>query len=322
MSEELFPLVDPLRPDTWRNWPSPDLSDFNQALLDHFGLNDYGQPHMRAEWGQTRTHFQRGKERLLYVDTRIPALETFVHILKRTVGFEEHRTAVSNWRGEIDVQTRLVPVWEQMTVAEEPAIIPEGWLYEKQVQLEWIGEQLVYVEQWFPPHICARGDTPESWERNRYEDWVDPEIGMVRGCDIIGPFPSEGRYECVRIVGEPYSYPYYVDDIEWSDVLQDFVPVKLTREGKHLKFRMPDRETLDALIETEHERENRATKSLHQLALERGARLAAQAASKRFKRRRDGVDAMRDVIKTCRGLNGEKVVREILGPELAAQHNV
>lgn len=319
---DTFEYIDPTRPETWRNEPSPDASDFQAALDDHFGYNDYGQSHMRVVWGQERTHFQRGKERLLYVDTRIPPLETFIHVLKRVVGYEEQRSVKSRFDGVLDVQTRMVPVWETQSLAEEPTVIPEGWLYEKNVQLEWIGEQLFYVEQWMPPHICARGDTPESWERQRYEDWLDPEIGMVRGCDIIGPFPSEGRYEAVRIIGEPYSYPYFMTDIEWSPIFNDFVEVKEQRIGNHLKFRMPDGETLEALIATEQERETRPRKSLHQMALERSARLDNKASSRRFRRKQDAVDVMRDVIAACRGMHGEKITREILGPERAAHHNL
>lgn len=326
MSEELyFECVDTLRPDTWRNQAGPDLSDFNNALAEHFGYNDYGQPHMRAVWGQSETRFWRGKERLKYIDTRIPPLETFVHLLKRMAGVREER-AVSRVTGSadgaLDVQTRVVPVWETEVLGAEPAVIPAGWLYEKRVRLEFIGEQLVVIEQHIPPHVVGRGDTPESWERQRWGDWDDPEEGMIRNCDLIGPFPAEGRYEAVTFIGEPYSYPYFVTDLEWSPVAEDFVEVKVQREGKHLKFKMPTQETLEALTATETERELRPQKSLTQLAIERSTRLDARADSKRFRRRRDAVDAMRDIIKTCRGPRGEQVVREILGPELAARHNL
>lgn len=325
MSELPFECIDTLRPDTWVNVGGPDLSDFNRALEEHFGYNDHGEPHMRAVWGQEVTRFWRGKERLKYIDTRIPARETFVHLLKRMVGCEEERIVrrvFGSPEGALDVQTRVVPVWETRVLDEEPLVIPEGWLYERRVKLEFIGEQLVVIEQWIPPHIVGRGDTPESWERQRYGDWDDPEEGLIRNCDLIGPFPSEGRYEGVTFVGEPYDYPYYVTDLEYSAVLEDFVEVKTQRVGKHLKFRMPDAETLEALISQEQERELRPQKSLFQKALERSKRLDDRASSKRLRRRRDAADAMRDIIKTCRGPRGEQVAREILGPEIAAQHNL
>lgn len=323
MSEEVyFECIDTLRPSTWKNVPGPDLSDFNCALAERFGYNDYGQPQMRAVWGQEATRFWRGKERLKYIDTRIPPLETFIHLLKRMVACEEERTVKSAPDGTLDVQTRIVPVWETQVLDAEPHVIPEGWLYEKKVRLEFIGEQLVVIEQFIPPHIVGRGDTPESWERQRWGDWDDPEDGMIRGCDLIGPFPSEGRYESVTYVGEAYSYPYFVRDLEWSPIAQDFVEVKVQREGRHLKFKMPNTETLEALIATEQERELRPQKSLLQQALERSSRLDTRDSSKRFRRRRDAADAMRDIIKTCRGPRGEQVVREILGPEVAAQHNL
>jgi hypothetical protein len=326
MSEDIhFECIDTLRPDTWRNQAGPDLSDFNRALEEHFGYNDYGQPQMRAVWGQQETRFWRGKVRLKYIDTRIPPLETFVHLLKRMVGVREER-AVSrvfgSTEGALDVQTRMAPVWETQVLDAEPTIIPEGWLYEKRVRLEFIGEQLVVIEQFIPPHIVGRGDTPESWERQRWGDWDDPEEGLVRNCDLIGPFPAEGRYEAVTYIGEPYSYPYFVTDLEWSPIAEDFIEVKVQHEGRHLKFKMPDADTLEALVAQEQERELRPQKSLTQMAIERAGRLDSRSSSKQFRRRRDACDAMRDIIKTCRGPRGESVVRELLGPELAAQHNV
>jgi len=324
MSELPFECIDSLRPETWRNLPGPDLSDFNRALEERFGYADSGRPHLRAVWGQEETRFWRGKERLKYIDTRIPPRETHVHLLKRMVGVEEERVVTrvfGSAEGELDVTTRMVPVWETQALDEEPVVIPEGWLYEKKVRLEYIGEQLVVIEQFIPPHIVGRGDTPESWERQRYGDWEDPEEGLIRNCDLIGPFPSEGRYEGVTFVGEPYDYPYFVTDLAWDERSRDFVEVKRQMTGKHLKFRMPDAETIEALVGQEQERELRPAKSLTQQAIERWSRLDARAETKRKRRRRDAADAMRDVISACRR-GGDKVVREILGPELAARHGV
>lgn len=50
-----------------------------------------------------------------------------------------------------------------------------------------------FVEQYFPPDKIK--DTPANWEANRYQMWYDEEKRMSVMTDIIGPFPSQGRYE-------------------------------------------------------------------------------------------------------------------------------
>lgn len=184
--------------------------------------------------------FQRGKMRLAYVDRRIPPIEHTQFVLKRPSLLDGSGKAIS---------------WEKQIVVEFPKVIPEGWLAEVElVNLEFIGDQLFYIEQLIPADRL--GDTPESWEAIRYEDWDDPEIGFVRRCDVLGPFPSEGQWRDVFAVGEPYVYPAFTDDGE-------------SYEGEYLRFRMPGADTLEALKEKMYRRENEKLASAEQRSADR-----------------------------------------------------
>jgi hypothetical protein len=193
-------LVHPNRPETWRNSRSPAINPrYIEELTQIGGLNYRKEPNLRFVWGQTRTQFRRGKERLLYIDERIDAIRHTRHVLKRPLLTDE---------------SGRVTTWDTQVLDHAPDIVPEGWLYEEELKsIEWIGEQWFYMEQWYAPEIALpNGEvflpfgTPEQWERDRYEDWEDPELGMVRHCDVLGPFPREGRYTAIWRVVQPFSY--------------------------------------------------------------------------------------------------------------------
>lgn len=206
------------------------------------GRNVFGQPNLRFVWGQTEMKFQRGKDRLKYIDKRIPPIEHTRNVLKRPLLLDGSGKALS---------------WETQVVAEFPAVIPEGWLAEVElVDLEFIGDQLFYLEQYVPPDRL--GETPESWEVIRYEDWEDPELGLVTHCDVLGPFPSEGQYREVFAIGELYVYPAVNDDGE-------------PYTGEYLRFRMPGADTVEALREKLYKRENEHLASAAQRGKDRFA---------------------------------------------------
>lgn len=225
-------ILDPNNPSTWRNAPGPRLDQSFHDALAAMGC--------RIVWGQERMKFQRGKMRLAYVDRRIPSIEHTQHVLKRPSLLDDSGKAIS---------------WEKQIVKEFPAVIPQGWLAEVElVELEFIGDQLFYIEQFIPADKL--GETPESWEAIRYEDWEDPEIGFVQHCDVLGPFPSEGQWRDVFAVGEPYVYPAFTDEGE-------------PYEGEYLRFRMPGADTLEALKEKMYYRENEKLASTEQRSADR-----------------------------------------------------
>ena len=219
----MFTLVHPNRPETWRNSRAPFVEPhFTEELARIGGLNEHREPNLRLAWGQTRTQFRRGKDRLLYIDERIPAIKHTRNVLKRPLLTDE---------------SGRVTTWETKIIDRPPDILPEGWLYENEVlSIEWIGEQWFYIEQWFTPEVHLPNDevfmpfgTPEQWEKDRYEDWEDPELGMVRHCDVLGPFPREGRYTSIWRIVAPFSYFEYDEE-------PITVPVFEHKKGRHVTF--------------------------------------------------------------------------------------
>jgi len=199
-------IVHPEKPSTWRNHPAPYLEpNLVQQLTRIGGLNLYGESILRFVWGQARVQFRRGKERLLYVDERIEAIKHSVHLLKRPL--------ITDAAGRVSH-------WETKQVGRAPSVVPEGWCYEEKLaSVEFIGKQMWFVEQWYPPIVnLPNGETflpfgtPAQWERDRYEDWEDPEIGFVKNCDVLGPFPSRGRYTAVMCVSKPFTWTDYEEE--------------------------------------------------------------------------------------------------------------
>lgn len=294
-------LVHPNRPETWKNHPAPYLPPrFTEELIKIGGRAPDGRPMLRWAWGQTRTQFRRGKDRLLYIDERIPAIRHTRHVLKRT----------------LLVDADNIPQWETRVIDEAPRVIPEGWLYEEElVSIEWIGEQLWYVEQLYKPEeTLPNGDvflpfgTPEEWEKIRYEDWEDPEIGMVHNCDILGPFPREGRYTAIQFVGQPFSWMEYEQEnvLSWFDdngkrflddegePIQRVVGVKTVGKLQHgVCYRAPGEDTLQAIRAGWHERENRHVEKQEQ----RSKNMFYQDELKRRAAKQDRVERARDYMK-------------------------
>jgi hypothetical protein len=248
--------------------------------------------------------FQRGKMRLLYVDTRIPAREKERHTLKKLLYIEKVRVPTARdltvpggiLYTEIDkphYETRLYRRFEDV-----PAVIEAGWVYEREPpELEWIGEALWYIEQWKPGHLILGGEA--EWERNRFEVWFDPEIGKEVLCDVTGPFPHQGRYETIGVVGEKHLYPIYEDEEKFkidhlrNCPLRDWLPgqdappkediakcfekcepvsvgfEKVRRVAEHLSYREPDWETVEVINETYQRREREAEMTPAQRGLAR-----------------------------------------------------
>jgi hypothetical protein len=262
----MIELVHPNRPETWKNSGPPFLDPFLVRELEGIGgRNIYGEPNLRFVWGQTRTQFRRGKERLLYIDERIPEIRHTRHVLKRTLLVDAEGT----------------PTYERKVLTEAPRVVPKGWLYELELDyIEWIGQQLWFVEQWYPPEkTMPNGEvfmpfgTPAEWEAIRYEDWEDPEIGMVIGCDVLGPFPSRGRYSSIFVVGQPFSYLEEDEETIFGEfdnpqvtehgtgfgqtVRRAIGTQKVKRVVNDICYRPPGRDTIEAIRAGWHERENR-----------------------------------------------------------------
>jgi hypothetical protein len=323
-------LVDPNNPETWRNSSAPPLrKDIADAATRLAGRRPCGCPVIRFAWGQTREQFQRGKMRLLYVDTRIPARERERHTLKKLLYVEKIRvptaTDLSAPGGVLYTEiekphydTRLFRRYEEV-----PAVLEAGWVYEREPpDLEWIGEQLWYIEQWKPGHLILGGE--REWERNRFELWFDPEIGKEVLCDVTGPFPHQGRYETIGVVGEKYLYPIYREEEKFkidhlrNCPLRDWLPTqgppsdadaerclstcepvslgfeKVKSIGEHLKCREPDWDTVEVINKTYQERERQAEMTPEQRGRERFRAYADLVERRAAKGREERRDRFRD----------------------------
>lgn len=63
----------------------------------------------------------------------------------------------------------------------------------------WIGHPNYVVEYYRSP--TEMKDTPQGWERNRYDWWYNPETKRREWTDMNGPWPDQGRYDLLMIVG-------------------------------------------------------------------------------------------------------------------------
>src|SRR4051812_25952047 len=103
------------KPETHRNWEAPPLPQAaHDELVSIGGLNIYNQPNLVFAWGQTRMQFRMNKERLLYVDTRIPAVEhkrfTFKKLLY--VKREKVHLRTDQGTGEMFFEDKEIPVYD------------------------------------------------------------------------------------------------------------------------------------------------------------------------------------------------------------------
>lgn len=266
-------LVHPNRPETHKNNPPPFIDPLLVEEVTRIGGTTLdGRPRLRFAWGQTRTQFRRGKERLLYIDERIPAIRHTKHVLKRPALLDDSGKALT---------------WERQILECAPRIIPEGWLYEEElVSIEWIGQQLWFVEQLYQPEerlpngtVHMPFGTPEEWEEIRYEDWEDPELGYIPNCDVLGPFPRGGRYTAIMYVGRPFSWMEseeenimsWIDDNgrpfldEFNKPCQRSIGTKTVKTVEHgVCYRPPGRDTIEAIRAGWYERENRHVETAEQ----------------------------------------------------------
>lgn len=280
-------LLDPNNPLTHRNWPAPDDHPvrLDKELADIAGRRPCGCPNVRMVWGQTRRAFRRDKMRLLYVDERIPAVETERHTLKKLLFVEKVKEYVSTDPDgtmhfiEIDHPHHDVRYFSKLE--DVPTVIEPGWFYEQEPPaLEFIGEQLWWLEQWKPGNRIAGGRS--EWDEVRWEIWHDPELDKDVLCDTIGPFPSNGRYETIGVVGESYLYPEHYEEEAFaidhrSKCVNRYKPVNnrsledcplggcpavslgmvsKVRAKQHYRYRAPAQDTIEVVRENWHRREH------------------------------------------------------------------
>lgn len=222
------------KPETWVNHPAPVLPDWMHAeLLKIGGTNDYGQPNLCFAWGQERLAFRINRMRLLYIDMRIPAIERHRYTFKKLLYVHTERVhlGTNQETGEMQFEEREIPKYETFVLDHPPGpgdIIPPGFIYDQEYpELEWIGQQNFFIEQFIPPDHILGG--PEAWERERYDIGINPDTGVEETLDFLGEWPAEGRYETAHLIGQPCEY------LEW---IQE--PVVRQHGWQQVTRRLPD----------------------------------------------------------------------------------
>lgn len=251
-------LVDPNKRETQRNSPAPGATrEFVEELTKIAGVNRYGQPNLRLAWGQERRQWALGDpEALLYIDTRLDPIVHTRHSLRRV----SHVELVPIETGDGMVM-REVRHYEVEYLPDEPAVIPAGWLYACEQEMEWIGEQLWYIEQYTPPEAISGGEV--RWNAERFAEGYHLRTGKFDPfLDHTGHFPREGDYESILVIGEPYIYPTYHTHYEYEfDERGEPHPTGRTAREmvpmRHMRYRELGRDVLEALREGVYERDHR-----------------------------------------------------------------
>ena len=258
--------IDPNRRETQRNYESPRVDPhFTEELTRIGGVNRYGQPNLRAVWGQERKQWALGDPNaLLYIDTRLDPIIHERHTLRRISFIEPVQVpaGIDVQTGQPVMETREVRHYEIIECEPMPKVIPAGWLYACEQEYEWIGEQLFYIEQYVPPEAIVGGEA--RWNAERFAEGYHLLTGKFDPfLDHTGPFPREGDYESRLVIGEPYLYPVHEDfyEYEFDEAGEPRATGRTKRETsvcRHMRYRELGRDVLDALRASVFERDHRS----------------------------------------------------------------
>jgi hypothetical protein len=188
----MFPEVNPFAESTWRNHPKPaTFPGFERALLDLGGRHTNGHPRLRLQWCPDKYQVQLGRPRRYYVDTRIPTRRKLTRMYYQVKPLRD----------------RFAP-W--ITVEPDNLGQYPGEMFLHSVhhdrEIITIARQQWCIEQYFPPERL--GDTPETWQKQRYRFFTPPETGLPEFGDCDGPFPADGEYRSVLILEGKQEYAY------------------------------------------------------------------------------------------------------------------
>lgn len=166
-----------------RQWMTQmDIETFQKELTALGGLNLRGEPNLRVVRGDQETKFACGRIIPKYFipggavrteEKKFRLRNMFTNQLTECT-FDEAR--------EVYERSRKLDITNYQ-IAETCRI----------VSITVTAKQGYFIEQYYPPDKIK--DTPEQWEKNRYQMWFDEEKGKEVMTDMIGPFPFQGVYE-------------------------------------------------------------------------------------------------------------------------------
>ena len=169
-----------------RTIPAPQNPDAAQARLTALcGVNEFGEPLMRLEWGGNAERFLAGAWRAKY---RMPGVKPQVML----VGWAENQ----------GISGQIVKVHPASRKAPTPG--QPGNLIQPIIEKHEFTDPFWYLAEWIPPE--KMGDTPEQWEARRWQ------LHNSKKVDLIGPFPERGQYRGLLRFAGPKDEFIPVDD--------------------------------------------------------------------------------------------------------------
>lgn len=168
-----------------RTIPAPQNPSAAQARITALcGVNEFGEPLMRLEWGGTAERWLAGAWRAKY---RLPGVKA--------------QTMLAGWTERQGVGGQQI-----FHPASMKAPKPQpGNLLLPIVEKHEFTDPFWYLAEWIPPE--KMGDTPEQWEARRWE--LDRNGKRV---DMIGPFPERGQYRPILRFAGPQGEFIACDD--------------------------------------------------------------------------------------------------------------
>lgn len=156
-----------------------DLPSFQEELTKIGGRNLRGEPILKVVRGDREMKFACGQ--------MIP--KYFAHG-RAKVDVDMKFRLRHALTGEVTECTRdeAKAVFESYT-PESPRLVETS----RTIRVMPQAREGYFIEQWIPPEKIQ--DTPESWERQRYQMFSPHGMLAERMTDMIGPFPFQGRYE-------------------------------------------------------------------------------------------------------------------------------
>lgn len=161
-----------------------EIEIFQKELTLIGGLNLYSEPNLRVVRGDQEMKFACGQMIPKYsvmggAKVVVDKLFRKRHIFLKDCVVECSRDEARE-------------IWER----SEKADLTNHWMSETfdKVSVTPVAQDGYFIEQYYPPEMIK--DTPESWEKNRYKMWSPHPSVPERMTDMIGPFPSRGRYDC------------------------------------------------------------------------------------------------------------------------------
>lgn len=162
------------------------LDSFNQELLLAGGRHVNGMPRLRVVSALTETKYACGGTKIKYP--------------------KSSKTEEKWLWGLKDLESGIITAKTEQQVIDNKDAQQFGVRKLLSRTVTWIGHPNYVVEYYRSP--LEMKDGPVNWERNRYDWWFNPEAKRKEWTDMLGPFPTEGRYDLLIVVKEDDGTPW------------------------------------------------------------------------------------------------------------------